>query len=175
LATTAVEWGLIGPGEAGRIWERHLANSVALSVLIGQGATVFDIGSGAGLPGIPLALARPDLNIDLVEPLLRRSRFLTETVAELGLESQVRVIRARAEEIKTAADVVVARAVAPLVKLVGWTKHLFPQGQLLALKGERASTEVAEAKAKLTRWGLVAEVLYPGEATVVRVRPMTRE
>jgi 16S rRNA (guanine527-N7)-methyltransferase len=174
LATTGVAWGLIGPAEADRVWERHIVNSVALSELIPQGARVVDVGSGAGLPGIPLALARPDLVVTLLEPSLRRSGFLALTAIELGLDSAV--VRARAEDHDEDADVVVARAVAPLGRLVGWTRHLFKRGELLALKGEKAAAEVAAAAATLKRWRLQAEVVTcsPVEgatATVVRVRP----
>jgi 16S rRNA (guanine527-N7)-methyltransferase len=174
LATTGVAWGLIGPAEADRVWERHIVNSVALSELIPQGARVIDVGSGAGLPGIPLALARPDLVVTLLEPSLRRSGFLALTAIELGLDSAV--VRARAEDHDEDADVVVARAVAPLGRLVGWTRHLFKRGELLALKGEKAAAEVQAAAAVLKRWRLQAEVVTcsPVEgatATVVRVRP----
>ena len=114
--------GLIGPREAPRIWERHLLNCAAVAELIPEGATVVDVGSGAGLPGMVLAVARPDLTVTLVEPLARRTAFLTEAVASLGLE-QTTVVRARAEECVgklPAADVVTARAVAPLDRLAGW-------------------------------------------------------
>jgi 16S rRNA (guanine527-N7)-methyltransferase len=171
LATTGVEWGLIGPQEVDRLWRRHLANSAALAPLVPDGAVVCDIGSGAGLPGLPLALARPEVTVRLVEPLLRRSRFLEAVVAELGLAPQVTVWRGRAEDLDSAAEVVTARAVAPLGRLVGWTKHLFPHGQLLALKGERAAAELAAARPQLDRWGLRAEILTLDQATVVRVWP----
>jgi 16S rRNA (guanine527-N7)-methyltransferase len=159
LATTAVEWGLIGPAEADRLWNRHIYNSVALSEVVGQGATVFDVGSGAGLPGVPLALRRPDLAVVLIEPMLRRSEFLEETVAELGLDERVQVLRARAEEVETTADVVVARAVAPLGRLVDSTAHLFPEGTLLALKGDKAESEMVAAGPILRRRGLTAALL----------------
>src|SRR5829696_7297358 len=119
LATTGVEWGLIGPREAERLWDRHILNSAALSGLIAANSTVADVGSGAGLPGIPLALLRPDLRMTLVEPLLRRSTFLVEAVDELQL-TQVAVVRARAEEYTGRYDIVVARALAPLDRLIGW-------------------------------------------------------
>jgi 16S rRNA (guanine527-N7)-methyltransferase len=169
LATVGVERGLIGPAEADRIWSRHVANSAALSPLIGMGCRVIDVGSGAGLPGLPLALARPDLDVILLEPMLRRSVFLEETVADLGLEGQVTVVRARAEDAKLTADVVVARAVAPLDRLVGWTRHLFPEGMLLALKGDKAKAEIAAAAASLAKWRLTADILHPAAATVIRV------
>jgi len=169
LATTAVEWGLIGPAEPDRIWERHIRNSTALAPLIGQGASVLDVGSGAGLPGIPLAIARPDLDVTLLEPMARRVRFLESAVADLGLD-HVTVVRARAEDVTLTADVVVARAVAPLEKLVRVTRHLFPEGELLALKGDKAPAEIAAAARALAKWGLAADLLYPEGATVVRVR-----
>lgn len=119
-----------------------------------------DIGSGAGLPGVPLALARVDLEVVLLEPLLRRYNFLTEVVAELGLPPRVSVLRGRAEDLDAHFDVVTARAVAPLERLIGWTKHLFlPGGQLLAMKGSSAPDEVAAANDLLRELRLVAEVL----------------
>src|SRR5674476_190506 len=98
LGTIGVEWGLIGPREVPRLWERHVLNSVAIAGLIASGATVADVGSGAGLPGIPLAVLRPDLDVVLLEPKVRRADFLTQTVDELGLGDRVRVVRARAED-----------------------------------------------------------------------------
>lgn len=177
LASRGIDWGLIGPREADRLWERHVLNSAALTQLVGRGARVIDIGSGAGLPGIPLAIARLDLSVVLLEPLLRRATFLTEVVEELGLAGRVDVIRGRAEDQRGLFDVVTARAVAPLAKLIGWTKHLLaPSGELLALKGSSATEEVAAASELLDCLGMSAEVLEvraaPGlEAThVVRVR-----
>lgn len=146
LATDGVVRGLIGPREAPRLWDRHLLNCAVLGELIPFGTRVTDVGSGAGLPGIVLAVARPDLEIVLLEPLARRAAFLTETVAELGLK-RVTVVRARAEE--RAADlpkagVVTARAVAPLDRLAGWCLPLTPiGGRLLALKGSTAAEEIA--------------------------------
>ena len=119
LATVGLEWGLIGPREVDRLWERHIMNSALVEEVIPEGATVIDVGSGAGLPGIPLAIVRPDLHMTLLEPLLRRSTFLEETVADLGIP--VSVVRGRAEDkVVPPADVVTARAVAPLERLVGW-------------------------------------------------------
>lgn len=120
LASRGVEWGLIGPREVDRLWPRHVLNSVALTGLIAEGASVVDVGSGAGLPGIPLAILRPDLRITLLEPLLRRSNFLTEAVDELGLGDSVTVLRGRAEDQRDQWQVVTARAVAALPKLLGW-------------------------------------------------------
>ncbi len=133
--------GLLGPREADRLWERHLVNSAAAAAALPTaGGLLADVGSGAGLPGIPLAILRPDLTVRLVEPLLRRATFLTEVVAALGL-ANVEVVRARAEDLHGAwtAATVTARAVAPLDRLAGWCLPLVaPGGSLLALKGDRA-------------------------------------
>lgn len=167
LATRGVEWGVVGPREVGRIWSRHVLNSVAVAPLIQDGATVVDVGSGAGLPGIPVALARPDLAVSLLEPLERRAEFLTLAVAELGLSDRVEVVRGRAEEQRGRTwAVVTCRAVAPLGRLVTWTGPLFvPHGELLAIKGESAPTEVARAAKELSHRRLQAEVL------IVRAHP----
>ena len=147
LASDGVDRGLIGPRELGRLWERHILNSAALAQLIHSGSSVVDVGSGAGLPGIPIAVLRPDLKVTLLEPLLRRSTFLTQIVDDLGLRSRVRVVRARAEDHGDRYGVVVARAVAPLEKLVGWTNPLrTPGGTILALKGQGAGGEVDTAR-----------------------------
>lgn len=160
LASRGVEWGLIGPREVPRLWERHVLNSAAIAGLIPSGATVVDVGSGAGLPGIPLAVLRPDLDVVLLEPLLRRADFLTQTVEELGLDDRVRVVRGRAEEHKQSYDVVTARAVAKLGQLLGWTSRLFlPDGVLLAMKGSSAPEEVAASRRELTKAGAEASVL----------------
>jgi 16S rRNA (guanine527-N7)-methyltransferase len=145
LATWGIERGLIGPREGDRIWERHIANCIPVSTLIPHGASVVDIGSGAGLPGIVIALARPDLRITLIEPLQRRCDFLTEVVEELGIE--VSVIRGRAEAVKGSFGVVTARAVAALPKLLNVSWHLLaPGGLFLAMKGEAAAAELVEAQ-----------------------------
>ena len=157
LVGAGVDRGLIGPREAGRIWERHLLNCAVVAEGIPSGSLVCDVGSGAGLPGLALALARPDLSVLLVEPLERRAEFLLEAVALLGLD-QVRVARKRAEEMgPLAADVVTARAVAPLGKLAGWCLPLVRSGgTLLALKGARAADELAAAESVLRRTGATA-------------------
>ena len=155
LATDGVTRGLIGPREAPRLWERHLLNCAVLGEVIPEGATVCDIGSGAGLPGVVLAIARPDLAVTLVEPLLRRSTYLTEVSAQLEL-SNVEVVRARAEELhgKRSFDVVTSRAVAPLERLLGWSMPLVaPDGSLLAMKGSSISDEIAAAAGVLDRMG----------------------
>ncbi|MCE3274612.1 MAG: rsmG [Propionibacteriaceae bacterium] len=176
LTTTAVEWGLMGPREAARVWDRHILNCAALSELIPVASSVVDVGSGAGLPGIPLALLRPDLQVTLMEPLLRRSIFLTETIKKLALVDRVQVVRARAEDHHQSYDVVLARAVAPLDRLIGWCNPLRATGGIiLALKGESAADEVAAAKRQLESARLRAEVLtvraHPDAeaATVVRL------
>lgn len=154
LAGSGIERGLIGPREAERLWDRHLLNCAVVTELVPQGATVLDVGSGAGLPGIPMAIARPDLRMELVEPLLRRTTWLDEVVAELGLQEQVTVTRGKVAVIgRRAADVVTARAVAPLDRLVPMCVPLLrPGGVLLALKGERAADEVAAVHHQLARW-----------------------
>lgn len=160
LLERGVAWGLLGPREGERIWDRHIANSLALVDLIPRGATVVDVGSGAGLPGLPLAIVRPDLSLTLLEPLLRRSNFLTETVEDLGLGSRVVVVRGRAEEHSTTYDVVTARAVAPLGRLLDWCLPLVkPDGVLLALKGRSAADELATVQSQLRVARRSAEVL----------------
>jgi 16S rRNA (guanine527-N7)-methyltransferase len=160
LSNRGIEWGLIGPREGDRLWDRHVLNSVALADLIPQGSAVADVGSGAGLPGIPLAIARPDLQVDLVEPLLRRATFLTQAVDELGITDRVRVVRARAEDHRQTYDVVVARALAPLDRLIRWCDPLrSPGGTILALKGRSATDELAAARKLLVARRLTGEVL----------------
>ncbi|CAB4537951.1 MAG: 16S rRNA (guanine(527)-N(7))-methyltransferase RsmG [Actinobacteria bacterium] len=147
LATDGIERGLIGPREGERIWERHIFNSLFPTILLPQRASLFDIGSGAGLPGIVIALARPDLKVTLIEPLERRVEFLKEAVEG----SDIQVIRGRAQDVKKSADFITARAVAPLEKLKKMCWHMLKMnGSLLAMKGESAATEMAGvAHAKL--------------------------
>lgn len=160
LVSRGVDWGLIGPREIGRLWERHILNSIALESLIPEGCRVADVGSGAGLPGIPLAILRPDLEMTLIEPMLRRSNFLTEAIDELGLDDRVSVVRGRAEDADLHVDVVVSRAVAKLATLINWTADLIvDSGSLLALKGQSADDEVVKAKKELSKRRLSAEVL----------------
>ena len=170
LVTDGVIRGLIGPREAPRIWERHMLNCAVLGDLIQAGATVVDVGSGAGLPGMVLAVARPDLVVTLVEPLARRTAFLSEAVTALGLE-RTTVVRARAEECVgklPLADVVTARAVAPLDRLAGWCLPLTAVGgRLLALKGASAAAEIAEHAETLSRLGAgAASVRLCGDAVL---------
>jgi len=151
LATDGVVRGLIGPREAPRLWERHLLNCAALAEVLPDGATVCDLGSGAGLPGLVVAIARPDLSVTLVEPLLRRTTFLEEVAAELGLES-VEVVRGRAEELhgQRTFDVVTSRAVAPLERLLRWSMPLVsPHGAMVAMKGSSIEDEIVAAAATL--------------------------
>jgi len=155
LSTTGVEHGLIGPREVPRLWERHVLNCAVVADpahgLVPSGSQVADVGSGAGLPGLVWGIVRPDIHVTLIEPLLRRATFLTQTVDDLGLTDRVTVLRGRAEEITSspnwsAVDVVTARAVAPLEKLLGWTVPLLVRGGTLALlKGSSAAEEIATA------------------------------
>jgi 16S rRNA (guanine527-N7)-methyltransferase len=179
LAEAGVQRGLIGPREVPRLWERHLLNCAVLSEAVPEGVTVCDVGSGAGLPGIPLALVREDLNITLLEPLLRRTNFLTEVVELLGLD-HVTVVRGRAEEVLGTLQpvhVVTARAVAPLDRLAAWGIPLLrPYGEMLALKGDTAEEELKASAAALSKLGAVeTSILHVGEgvvdplSTVVRV------
>ncbi|MCL6668192.1 MULTISPECIES: 16S rRNA (guanine(527)-N(7))-methyltransferase RsmG [Streptomyces] len=179
LAEAGVQRGLIGPREVPRLWERHLLNCAVLSEVVPEGVTVCDVGSGAGLPGIPLALVREDLKITLLEPLLRRTNFLTEVVELLGLD-HVTVMRGRAEEVMgklPSVHVVTARAVAPLDRLAAWGIPLLrPYGEMLALKGDTAEEELKAAATALSKLGAVeTSILHVGEgvvdppSTVVRV------
>lgn len=146
LAGPGMAQGVIGPRELPRLWERHVLNSAAIAEVVPADAEVVDVGSGAGLPGIPLALARPDLRVTLLEPMARRVGWLTMVVSELGLP--VTVVRGRAEERETRrrcgeSDVVTARAVAPMGRLVTWAMPLVrPGGILAAMKGASAHEEI---------------------------------
>jgi 16S rRNA (guanine527-N7)-methyltransferase len=165
LATDGVVRGLIGPREAPRLWERHLLNCAAIGEVVADGSSVCDVGSGAGLPGLVLAIARPDLEVELVEPLLRRTTFLSEVVADLGL-GNVTVTRARADALhgRRRFDVVTARAVAPLSRLLEWSMPLVsPDGALVAMKGASAYDEIEAARDALREWGCAEpEVLELG-------------
>lgn len=178
LATEGVLRGLIGPREAPKLWDRHILNSAVLSEVIPEESTVCDIGTGAGLPGLVVAIARPDLSITLVEPLLRRTTFLTEVVEELGLD-RVEVVRGRAEDLHGARtfDIVTSRAVAPLERLLGWSMPLVaPSGALVAMKGQSVVDEIADSHQFFLKWKCgVPEVLEVGlgvvdpPTTVIRV------
>lgn len=176
LASAGLERGLMGPRERPRLWDRHVLNSAAAASHIADGESVVDIGSGAGLPGIPLALARPDLQMTLVEPLLRRVNFLEEIIEALGID--VRVIRGRAEEKVVIAeagesDVVTSRAVAPLAKLAGWSAPLLrPGGRMVALKGASAAEEIERDGKVLGKLGfsdIRVEVVAAADAEETRL------
>ena len=146
LKSAGIERGLIGPREADRIWERHILNCIPVSTLMKNGATVIDIGSGAGLPGVVIALARPDLKVTLLEPLARRIDFLNGVASELGLDITIK--KGKAESEKGLFDLVTGRAVAPLPKFVEISWHLVkPGGAILAMKGEAAQAEIEAFKA----------------------------
>lgn len=164
LSTTGVEHGLIGPREVPRLWERHVLNCAVVADpaigLVPSGATVADVGSGAGLPGLVWGIARTDITVVLIEPLLRRATFLSQAIDDLDLNGRVRVLRGRAEEITSSpdwspVDVVTARAVAPLEKLLGWTVPLLvPGGRLALLKGSSAAEEIASASTAASAMGV---------------------
>lgn len=159
LAAVGVERGLIGPREVPRLWDRHLLNSALLTDLVPEGARVVDVGSGAGLPGLPMAIRRPDLGVDLVESMQRRTTFLDEAVHDLELGTTVRVVRGRVEDTGIrrtvgGAEWVVARAVAPLDRLARWCLPLLvPGGTLLAVKGRTVVDEVTRHRAALRQLG----------------------
>lgn len=184
LAGSGVIRGLIGPREADRLWERHMLNSAVLGDLVPDGSAILDVGSGAGLPGIPLALARPDLSVVLLEPMARRVAWLQEVVAELELS--IRVHRGRVEDEGMRVElgeweIVTARAVAPLGRLAGWCLPLVvPGGRLLAVKGASAAEEVTRAAHEVqAAGGGSVEIVQCGAAfvrpptTVVVVRRRT--
>lgn len=183
LAEDGVQRGLIGPREVPRLWDRHLVNCGLVAAVIDHGADVCDIGSGAGLPGVVLAVSRPDLRVTLVEPLLRRTTFLVEVVSSLGLDN-VEVVRARAEELhgRRRFSVVTSRAVAPLDRLLGWSMPLVrPGGELVAMKGSSVTEEITRARGALRRTGsgevriqLLGEGLVDHPTTVVRVSTKRR-
>jgi 16S rRNA (guanine527-N7)-methyltransferase len=169
LATEGIVRGLIGPREVPRLWERHLLNCAVVTDAVERGSSVCDIGSGAGLPGLVMAIRRPDLQITLVEPLLRRTTFLEEAVGQLGL-ANVRVHRGRAEDLHGVAsfDVVTSRAVAPMDRLSRWSLPLVRSGgSFLAMKGSAAETEIAAAAGIISKEkGEVQGVLELGRGLV---------
>ncbi len=169
LVTTGISHGLLGPREAPKVWERHIVNCAMAESLLPHRTRLIDIGSGAGLPGLALAIARPDLRITLVEPLARRTDWLVNAVETLGL-SHVSVQRARAEDLAglIQANVVTARAVAKIEQLVLWTWPLMPQGgRLLALKGQSASDELAAAQPRIARLGVKSSTVHSLGADVL--------
>jgi 16S rRNA (guanine527-N7)-methyltransferase len=179
LAHDGTERGLIGPREVPRLWERHLLNCGVVTDLMAEGAAVCDVGSGAGLPGLVIAIRRPDLRVTLVEPLARRTRFLDEAVGALELDN-VEVVRGRAEQLHghRTFDVVTSRAVARLPKLLDWSLPLVERGgAMLAMKGDSAPDEVLEARSTLRAYRAdepeivtIGGTLLPFPTTVVRVR-----
>jgi 16S rRNA (guanine527-N7)-methyltransferase len=171
LAGAGIERGLIGPKEGDRIWERHIANCIPITTIIPQSVRVVDIGSGAGLPGVVIALVRPDLKVTLVEPLQRRVDFLNEVVTELALD--IEVIRGRAERVKKQFEVVTARAVAPLEKLMDISWHMIPKtGSLMAMKGESAADEIQATTLKKGSTAQLHEISLPNLpiARVIQVK-----
>jgi 16S rRNA (guanine527-N7)-methyltransferase len=180
LATRGMEQGLIGPREVPRLWDRHLLNCAVVAELIAPGCeTLADIGSGAGLPGLVLAMMRPDVKVTLVESMARRCRFLSECVAELGL-TNVSVLRSRAEDAAAAglpgADVATARAVAPLSRLAELAVRVVrPGGMVLAIKGSTAADELRDAAPVLRRIGAHgAEVVHAGQGKVIPATTVVR-
>ena len=163
LARDGETFGLLGPREYPKLWTRHILNSAVVAELVSPGQTVGDVGSGAGLPGIPMAIAQPDAEFVLIEPMERRSDWLKQQVEELGL-TNVRVLRARAEEVGEAFDVVTARAVKALPQLlqmcVPMTKH---GGEIIALKGEKAQLEIDDSKRLMKKLDIESfEIVFTG-------------
>ena len=180
LAKDSETFGLLGPRELPRIWGRHVINSALLSELVPSGSKVADIGSGAGLPGIPMAIAQPDAHFTLIEPMERRSGWLQQVIADLGIKN-ADVIRARAEEVqRTDFDIATARAVAALDKLLKLLTPLIrgsKEKTVLAMKGSRAPEEILDAKKRLELLGFeTPEIITlglgraPETATVVRIK-----
>jgi 16S rRNA (guanine527-N7)-methyltransferase len=176
LTTAGVERGLVGPREVPRMWNRHINNSAVIEEAIADQASVIDVGSGAGLPGIPLAIVRSDLQVTLLEPLARRVDFLNEVVADLGLSGRVQVVRGRAEDNSSLlADVVTSRAVAALPKLVTWSWRLVnPTGFMLAMKGEQAQAEIDAAASLLRKKRLGAQVITAGHGVVEPITTLVK-
>ena len=185
LAADSETFGLLGPRELPKIWSRHVLNSALLAELVPEGASVADVGSGAGLPGIPMAIAQPKAHFTLIEPMERRANWLASVVADLGLPN-VEVVRARAEDVhRTDFDIVTARAVAALDKLLRMLTPLTRGSELktiLAMKGSRAPEEILQAKSRLERLGFAEpEILTlglgkaPETATVVRLMLKAQE
>ena len=177
LATDGVQRGLIGPRETPRLWDRHLLNCAVVAELLPESGELVDIGSGAGLPGVVLAMLRPGIRVVLLEPMLRRSAFLEECLTRLDLPNAT-VVRGRAEEMAGAisADIATARAVAPLDRLAGWAAGLLrPGGEILAIKGQSAEQALAAARPVLSRLGVrSAEVLRVGQGRVVPATTVVR-
>jgi 16S rRNA (guanine527-N7)-methyltransferase len=175
LAGRGVERGLLGPREVPRLWDRHLLNCAVVAELIEPGGTLLDLGSGAGLPGLVLAMVLPGTAVTLLEPMERRCRFLTECVAELGL-ANVSVLRGRAEDVTIRTDVVTARAVAPLPRLAELAVRVVrPGGMVLAIKGRTAAEELKAARPVLRRIGVrEAQVVHAGQGKVIPATTVVR-
>lgn len=169
LADTGISHGLIGPREVPRLWDRHILNCAVIAEVMPQGARVIDVGSGAGLPGLALAIVRPDLHVTLVEPMERRTAWLSSVTTDLGLDN-VTVERARAEELHghLTAEVVTARAVAALDRLARWCLPLVaPGGHLVAMKGSSAEREVVEAAGTVRRLGGISSSVQVCGGTIL--------
>lgn len=169
LENEGIKRGLVGPSEANRIWDRHIENCIPLAGLFAPNSTVLDVGSGAGLPGIVIALARPDLTVTLMEPLKRRVDFLEEVLQLLQLP--LRVVHSKAEQAKGVFHHVTARAVAPLPRLVETAWHLVEKdGSLLAMKGERAALEIDELPQNKRRKSMAVELKeIPWQESISRI------
>ncbi len=175
LCGVGVERGIVGPREGERVWERHLLNCAILAPGLPRDARVTDVGSGGGLPGIVLALARPDVRVTLVDSMARRVAFLNEVVAELALDSSIAVVRARAEELRRSDDVVTARAVADPVRLAGWSRGLLrPGGELQVLCGEAVAQDAVAVRAELTKRGWRSVSIEPVALEGINVSPVLR-
>ena len=178
LATSGIERGLLGPREVPRLWDRHVLNCGVVAELISPGARVADVGSGAGLPGLALAIARPDAAFVLIEPLERRVNWLREVTDDLGLDN-VEIFRGRAEQAvgKFDVNIVTARAVSALSGLATLTMPLLKgSGEVLAIKGRSAGEEVQKAAKVIRRLGgkstsvvSVGGALLDEPTTVVRI------
>lgn len=156
LASTGIEWGLIGPREIDRLWTRHILNCAVVAEFIDDDDVVGDVGSGAGLPGIPIALLRPETKVVLIEPMERRVEWLKMVVADLGLDN-VRIVRARVEDLvdEEIFTVVTSRAVKAMTTLIEWTHEVMgPEGRILALKGASVEAELVKTKRLLKRYRL---------------------
>lgn len=156
--------GLLGPREYSKIWTRHVLNSAVVAELVPAGAKVADVGSGAGLPGIPMAIAQPEAHFTLIEPMERRSEWLKSQVESLGL-SNVSVLRARADEVGEVFDIVTARALKPMPQLLEWCVPMTKLGgKVIALKGAKAADEVADAKKLVKKLGIESfDIMFTGE------------
>ena len=165
LANDSDDLGLLGPRELDKLWSRHILNSAVVAETVKAGDLVADVGSGAGLPGIPMAIALPEARFVLIEPMERRSTWMLEVIQELGLNN-IEVRRARAEEVLDLKfDIVTARAVAALDKLLRLTVPLLkPGGSLIALKGSKAAEEIEAARKLQKKLGIASfEIQICGE------------